>query len=417
MKLVDFILRTESVFNLLSEEGKIDFLKTQFVDSGTMRKEIFDEIVGADPSKNNKYSTWLLNQYAKAVIKPFKKVQPDRPGRMGPEQLRAHKVFFEDLPGVGESLVIFDRHKNKFPKKDINQYTISELVQDALDVEDKLTDIEKSIAAGEHRYSADEKKYPEYKIGRVAGYTVWKIPQNRADLEPVACVLGQDTKWCTKDGHFLGYSKQDPLYIFIGKGTKYQFHYADNQFMNRGNTQMPEGELKDTFLKFIEDYEGRVSRGKDISGYKIGDYSTSEGDLPIYKIGKNKYYTTIQNQDIFYDPDTGLLKTKSGKTISDPGIIFTPPYTDFLKEIYRRLKEGGDTKGFRGIYRLLLGLDVPQKGPDEWWTINGDLNLSGSKLGKLPEGLHIKGDLDLKGSDIKQLPERIKVDGDVTGLD
>jgi hypothetical protein len=207
------------------------------------------------------------------------------------------------------------------------------------------------------------------------------------------------------------------LYIFIGKGTKYQFHFSDNQFKNRVDGDMQDGELKDSFLKFLEDYEGRVTSKKDISSYKIGDYDTPQGKLPIFKVGRDKYYTNINGEEVFYNPDDGLLKTKNGKTISSSGVIFTHPYMDFLKEIYRRLKEEGNTKGFRGIYRLLLDLDVPEKGPGEWWTVPGSLDLSDSQLTKLPEGLHIKGDLELEGSGIKALPERIKVDGEITGLD
>jgi len=422
MKLLDLILENQILFNLLSEDGRLGVLKTKFVDSGLIKQNLFDEIVDADPTRNKTYTQWLLNQYVKQVIKPFKDGS-SQGVRRSPEQSRAERVFIEDLEGTKDSLIIFDAHKKKFPKADINQYSISEFNADALDVEQKLSDREKSIAQGQHKFSADEEKYPELQIGKVDGFTVWKFPQGRDDLESAAVDLSgftktpKDTNWCTGFRSFKGYNRKDPLYIFIGKGRKYQFHYGDNEFKNEKNLDMSEGPRKDAFLKFIEDHEGRVTSKTDLTRYMAGGYDTPDGRLPIYKIGKNRYYGSRGNEQFFYDPDTGLLKTQTGKTINDPGIIFTHPYMDFLKEVYRRLKEEGDTKGFRGIYRLLLGLDVPEKGPGEWWSIPGGLDLSGSELTELPDALHIGGDLDLTDSKIKKLPARIKVDGEVIGLD
>lgn len=420
MKLIDLILENEVFFNLLSEQARLDVLKSKFVDSKIMNQKTFDKIAGTDPTPNNTYTQWLLNQYVKTVVKPYTGQQ----GRgASPERRRAESVFMEDLPNTKDSLRIFNVHKRKFPKKDINQYSVPEFNADALDVEQKLSDSEKSVAQGEHKFSADEKKYPELQIGKVDGFTVWKLPQGRADLEQVAIDLSgynkepKDTNWCTGYGSFRGYNNKDPLYIFIGKGRKYQFHLHGNEFKNERNLDMTEGPRREAFLKFIEDYEGRVVKNKDISGYKIGDYDTSEGKLPIYKIGKDKYYTKIKGDEIFYNTDDGLLKTKNGRSITESHVIFTHPYMDFLKEVYRRMKEEGNAKKFRGIYRLLLDLDVPEKGPGEWWVIPGSLPLNDSELTKLPEGLHIKGDLDIEGSQIKKLPERIKVDGDIIGVD
>ena len=408
MKLIDLILENQAFFNLLSEEGRESVLKTKFVDSEIMDESTFERILDADPTRNKTYSQWLLNQYVKQVVKPF----ANRRG-FNSEQARARNIFMEDLASIGEALLTFDRYKRKFSEKDINKYTIPELEKAALAVSDTLSDTEKS-APGEHRFSADEKRFPQYKIGTVNGYTVWKLPQRDDTAEQAACELGQNTSWCTRNGSFTGYNRRDPLYIFIGKGTKYQFHFSDNQFMNRVNQQMPEGPLKDSFLKFLEDHEGRVKGSKDISQYKVGEYDSSAGKLPVYKIGQDKYYTKIGGNEVFYNPDDKLLKAKSGRTVSDPAIIFSHPYIDFLKEVYRRLKEDGQAKKFHGIYRLLLNLDVPQKGPDEWWTLDG-LDLSGTDLTELPENLHIKGDLDLTDSKIQKLPKRLKVDGQIIG--
>lgn len=58
--------------------------------------------------------------------------------------------------------------------------------------------------------------------------------------EEAACYYGQGSKWCTsgrENNMFDNYNKRGPLYIIIPKhpdyvGEKYQFHFADEQFMN-----------------------------------------------------------------------------------------------------------------------------------------------------------------------------------------
>ena len=46
-------------------------------------------------------------------------------------------------------------------------------------------------------------------------------------------------------------------------------------------------------------------------------------------------------------------------------------------------------------------------------NVNGDLNLSDSKIKSLPEGLKVGGDLDLTYTDIKSLPKGLEVGGDL----
>jgi hypothetical protein len=58
--------------------------------------------------------------------------------------------------------------------------------------------------------------------------------------EEAACYYGQGTRWCTagrENNMFKNYSSRGPLYIIIPKqaqhtGEKYQFHFADEQFMD-----------------------------------------------------------------------------------------------------------------------------------------------------------------------------------------
>ena len=72
------------------------------------------------------------------------------------------------------------------------------------------------------------------------GFAVYKIPQGSDDLYNVSCELGSGTEWCTATGktssHFDRHISQGSLYIFDnGKGEKYQFHYENNEFMDKNN--------------------------------------------------------------------------------------------------------------------------------------------------------------------------------------
>ena len=219
-KLTDILLEN---WNLLSENDRESALLAKYVDNDLMDRSAFDRIWKADPTSNNAYTQWLLNQFIKNVGKKPK----DRLGSERQEYIRKNRIFFEDLDTVSESLNVFHRLKNRYPKRDINQYSTSDLVADTIEVQDKADAKDKEKlqrSPGDMRFSGDANKYPELQIGKVKGFTVWKIPQVAIGSEQfekmanVAADLGQDTSWCTRtgcSGYFRNYSGKDPLFIFI----------------------------------------------------------------------------------------------------------------------------------------------------------------------------------------------------------
>jgi hypothetical protein len=47
---------------------------------------------------------------------------------------------------------------------------------------------------------------------------------------------------------------------------------------------------------------------------------------------------------------------------------------------------------------------------------DGDVNLRGSRIRKLPDNLTVGGDLDLRGTGITELPDNLKVAGTIYGF-
>ena len=380
-----------SLLEQILEENRIEVLKQKFVDPEKVTQREFDRIVDADPTPNKAYTQWILTKFVKDI-----KSKDDQ---------AALKLFFEDLYKIKDGLELFNRLKRRFTKQDINQYSLEEFAKEAFELSQTLNTQE--LEKGKEK----TEKYSELKLGNVDGFTVYKLPQGRQDLKPVACELGSGTNWCTADSrsnYYNTYNRKDPLFIFIKGGEKYQYHQQSGQFMDKQDRSVdPNSPLIQNFLAFLEKAAGRVHKGTDIAQYKIGSFESEDGPTSLYKVG-HVYYAELQNRLIGYDLDTHRFKTKDGNSIELKNTL-TSRYIPFIKEVYKQMKANGE-KGFPSLYRLLLNLDVP---PREWYEIPEGLNLSGTDLNELPEGLWIHGDLNLSGSNITQLPKRIKVDGEI----
>jgi hypothetical protein len=387
-------------------ESKEAQLRKNFVKTGKLTDQEFDKIIEADPTNIKKYSEWLMNKF----YKDFKKPNLDDKGNIKPGSRREVMRFFEDLPATTNNLELFNRIGAKFPKKNIQDYGFDEFQHVSAEVKEKLGDTE--LSKGKESGS----KYPELEIGNVEGYTVYKLPQNRPDLEPVACDLGKEMGWCTADGHYNRYNRNDAIFIFAKGSKKFQHDQHSGEWKASGNREMKgvDPELLQKFKEFLGKVEGRLYDANQLQSlpeYKIGDYDSPSGKLPLYKVG-NKLYTIINNTAFYYDPDIKKFKDVKGGNMRIE-LLFKEPYMSFTKEVYNELKEQGNTKVFPGIYRLLLNLDVPEKAPGEYWVIPDGLDISGTDLDKLPDNLHIQGDLDISDTKIKNLPQNLKVDGEI----
>lgn len=210
LKLKDIkLLRiAEQVIN----EASIDQLQQQFVDTGKISQEDFDEI--KDVTQKGAYATWLVKQVQNKNIKS--------------EDIYKWKNYF----------ISFDRRKREFPSNDINSYKtpqdISKFIAKAVEIKNQ-EEADPSKAKGVSKSD----KYSNFKIGEIDGFTVYELPRGREDLYNASCELGSGTEWCTATGntssHFKSHIKDGPLFIFLNPktGEKYQFHYETNQFKDR----------------------------------------------------------------------------------------------------------------------------------------------------------------------------------------
>lgn len=391
------------LYELLIESKEAQLYKN-FVKTEKLTEQEFNRIISADPSNAKKYSEWLMNKF----YKDYKKPNLDQDGNLLPNGRRELKRFFEDLPATKENLELFSRIGAKFPKKNIQDYTYDEFQNVSAEVREKLSDTELSKGI--------EDKYPELIIGKVAGYTVYKLPQARPDLEPIACDLAQGMGLCTTSGMYKSYNKNDAIFIFKKGDSRYQHDQYSGQWKGSGNRDMEQyqPELKKEFQNFLGDVEGRLYSAEQLQSltkYKIGEYDSPAGKLPLYEVG-NKLYTIIKDTALYYDPDIKRFKNVKGKDLSIE-TLFQEPYISYTEQVYEYLKKKGNAKLFPGLYRLLLNLDVPKKAPGEYFVIPGTLNLGDTDLKTLPDHLHIQGDLVLRDSKITELPDDIKVDGEI----
>jgi hypothetical protein len=194
-------------------EASIEQLQIQFVDSGKINQEDFDQIKNAAGGKGA-YATWMTKKIADKVLKS--------------EDIYKWKDYFQ----------IFNRRKKEFKSPDINTYKtqadINQFIKKAVEFKDQ----EKEDPTKKKGISKTD-KFSDLKIGEVDGFDVYEIPKGRKDLYNTSCELGSGTEWCTATGktsnYFNQYIDEGPLYIFMKPGSdeKYQFHFESGQFMDK----------------------------------------------------------------------------------------------------------------------------------------------------------------------------------------
>ena len=208
-------MKLKEVLDEMLNEVAIDQLRTQYVDSGKMPSTVFDKVIDA-ANKKSAYATWLAKRVLTRVIK------------------------IEDIGKYKDYLNVFDRNKREYPSSDINFYKDSNKIEDfnskSVEIINRETD------PSQQKGVPFEQKYSKLKIGTVADFDIYKLPQGSKDLYQTSCDLGSGTGWCTATGNtdmfFNGYIKKDDLYILIDKKdktNKYQFHYAEHQFMDKND--------------------------------------------------------------------------------------------------------------------------------------------------------------------------------------
>ena len=223
------------LYEILTEVS-MDDLKKQFVNSGKLTIEDFENIVKASNNKSS-YATWLTKKVVDKVIKA--------------EDVYKYKKYLE----------IFDNNKREFIEKDINQIKTKKEVQDfvtkAIEVEERLSKAGLSTKEATSNLVSSEgiKQLAEVGIellGTIDGYQCFKIPQDLSGDKKAWRVYrkwlarctgreeGKGIRLCTMadQENFDYYLHIEDLYVFFNMSDKkspYQFSYKSGQFMDKNN--------------------------------------------------------------------------------------------------------------------------------------------------------------------------------------
>jgi hypothetical protein len=343
-------------------EISIEQLKTQFVDSGKISQNDFDEIINVTPK--TAYITWLAKKVADQIIKA--------------EDIYKYKKYFS----------IFDRRKKEYPFTDINQYKtpddLSQFANKSVEISNK-----ESEDPSQQKGISKANKYKEFYIGSVNGFDVYKLPKGRKDLYGTSCELGSGTEWCTATGntrgHLDNYISHGPLFVFIkpGSNEKYQFHYESQSFMDKNDisikTETAINALYNLF-QFIEDKEPQYRT--PLKFKLLNHQKLTPEDLKV------KSFLDLSNTPITTLPDG--LEIEDGLDISNTNITSLP----------NNLKAKG-----------LFMSNTPISSFPNNFKIEGDLALNYTEITTLPDNLEVGGELYLQHSPITSIPSSLRVNG------
>jgi hypothetical protein len=230
MKLKKIFESVQKRNTQLLREGRLDVLRQKFVDANKVSEDEFTSIAEIDPTPGKEYTQWLLNKFIKEIVN-------GRKDATDTSKKREVAVFLEDAYKYKEYLDIYFRLRKKFPKTDINQYSLQDFKNDAIEIKNNSS--EGDLGKGLERTD----KWAKYKIGTVDGFICYEIPKGRQDLLDMSCDLGSGTEWCTAvtdSRYFKQYIEQGPLYIFYKPGSveRYQFHFESGQFMDKNDNSV-----------------------------------------------------------------------------------------------------------------------------------------------------------------------------------
>jgi hypothetical protein len=237
--------------------------------------------------KVGKYTNWLIKNFMKPA-----NIEAN------PEDLRAYaqavkdyqSLFMEDLYKVTDDLKKYERFKNTFPqeKRDIAKLTkdqVFELVKDLSLDKTKASKAEKEQAKKSYEHPGANVVF------RGSNWTVIKIEGTSELQKDAACFYGGshesdkgESRWCTSSPGaewWKRYLSKGPLYVILpnessdlGKVSglpveRYQFHFPEQQFMDRHDAQQNLVDLLNGKLKELKDFfkpefaNGLTSEGGD----------------------------------------------------------------------------------------------------------------------------------------------------------
>ena len=246
--------------------------------------------------KVGKYTNWLIKNF----MKPANiEANPEDP-RAYAQALKAYQsLFMEDLYKVTADLKKFERYKNTFPqdKRDIAKLTkdqVFELVKDLSLDKTKASKAEKEQAKKSYEHPGANVVF------RGSIWTVIKIEGTSELQKDAACFYGGshesekgESRWCTSSPGaewWKRYLSKGPLYVILPNESsdlgqvsglpveRYQFHFPDQQFMDRHDVQQNLVELLNGKLKELKDYfKPEFAKGLVAQGEKKVNIQIPEG--------------------------------------------------------------------------------------------------------------------------------------------
>jgi len=215
-------------------EASIDQLNQQFVETGKVAPEVFNEIIKVTGNKGA-YATWMIKRVEGKEIKE--------------EDIYKYEDYFK----------IFERYKREFPSQDINFYRGEKNVREFEKVAISLRERDVEHTGGDTSNAANlvpSNGIQELSrvgitfLGTVSGFQCFKIPQHSGEdawkmyTKWLGNCAGRDKgakiEICTFATlrYFLNYTEDGPLYVFYNLGdpkSPYQFSYESNQFMDKND--------------------------------------------------------------------------------------------------------------------------------------------------------------------------------------
>ena len=246
--------------------------------------------------KVGKYTNWLIKNFMKPVNI---EANPEDP-RAYAQALKAYQsLFMEDLYKVTADLKKFERYKNTFPqeKRDIAKLSkddVFELVKDLSLDKTKASKAEKEQAKKSYEHPGATVVF------RGSTWTVIKIEGTSELQKDAACFYGGshesekgESRWCTSSPGaewWKRYLSKGPLYVILPNESsdlgqvsglpveRYQFHFPDQQFMDRHDHQQNLVELLNGKLKELKDYfKPEFAKGLVAQGEKKVNIQIPEG--------------------------------------------------------------------------------------------------------------------------------------------
>jgi len=384
----------------------------QFLQKFNLKKkeDLFDLIDQTDPTNNNKYSLWILEQFFKNQI-----------NQQNPQE---DSLILKELL---EKFIVYSRkakwHNANLPT-DLQLLTKAELFQAIQSFEGAK---EQNILE-----LVQETKGASI-LGKSGPYLFIKIETPEASQ-----ILCQNSAWCVRHPQTAqDYLKDGPLYYILKDGQQYALvHYATNQFMDPADEELSKAEINQflpALLKLTHPdlkIEGKTLwvnpqkelpplRKLNIQEIKTIGPPIFNGNLDLSNTPITRLPEGLVVQGSLYLNRTPITELPEGLVVRGSlDLTYTPitklpdrlvvrEYLNLSRTKITSLPEGLKVQGNLNLFSTPI-TELP-----EGLVVGGDLNLAYTPITSLPEGLVVGEDLNLRKTPITELPEGLKVRGNL----